>query len=243
MTTKLLEVLAPGHVDIWYRLTAPLGQLALAEARALLSADEQEKQEKFRLPQDRRDYAFGHALLRSSLSRYDDTEPRAWTFKTGIHGKPELSHRAGSDARLVFSLSHTRGLVACAIASAAHIGIDVEYADASFDYSLVMTRYFTHHEILQVDRCRPRDRAARFYEIWSLKEAYAKATGRGLCEGVREVGFQIEGDRIHLLTAAGTNPGAWQFVLFAPEPDYRIAAAIARRAAPVWTIRPIVGHQ
>ena len=136
----------------------------------MLSNEEREKQDNFRLYQDRRDYAVGHALLRTSLSRYGGTEPRTWRFTAGLNGKPELMDRTGSEAALVFSLSHTRRLVACAIASGAHIGIDVEYADTSFDYSLVMSRYFARHEILQIDRCPPPDRAALFFDIWSLKE-------------------------------------------------------------------------
>jgi 4'-phosphopantetheinyl transferase len=242
MTKKLLEAPPPHHVDIWYRLTAPLGEADLAQACAVLSADERKRQERLRLPEDRRDYAFGRALLRTSLSRYSGAEPRAWTFETEVNGTPELSAGSGAGISLVFGLSHTRGLVACAITSGTPVGVDVEHADPSFDYTAIASRYLTHHEIRQIDSCPPLDRATRFFEIWSLKEAYAKATRRGLFEGMRDTGFQIEGDRIHLVPPVTANPGAWQFMMFAPEPGYRIAAAVAGRRSPVWTLRPVVGR-
>ena len=169
--------LAPDQVHIRYRLTASLDPPALAEARALLSAEERLRHDKYRLSQDRRDYAVAHGLLRTSLSHCGDAEPHMWRFEAGTYGKPELSVRADSCKGLTFSLSHTRGLVACAIARGADVGIDVECADLTFDPSCIVSGYFTPDEIRQLDRCPAQDRAARSVDLWTLKEAYAKATG------------------------------------------------------------------
>jgi 4'-phosphopantetheinyl transferase len=227
----------PGHVHVWYRLTESLGEPALAVARAMLSDEERSRHDRYRLACDRRDYAVAHALLRASLSRYSEVEPQAWTFDVGAHGRPELTIRAGLGARLTFNLSHARGIVACAITPGAAVGIDVTRTDAAFDYSSIASRYLSPDELVQLDACPPRDRSARFIELWTLKEAYTKATGRGLSEAVSDFGFLIEGDGIRFLPPGNVNPGAWQFGLFALEPHYRIGVAIACRDTPVWTIR------
>jgi 4'-phosphopantetheinyl transferase len=231
--------LAPGQVHIWYQLTESIGEPALIAACALLSSEERWRCDRYRLACDRRDYAVAHALLRTSLSRYSDVEPQAWTFESGPRGKPEVSVRTrGSGVTLTFNLSHARGIVACAIASGAAVGIDVTRTDAAFDYSSIASRYLSRDELIQLDACSPRERSGRFIELWALKEAYTKATGRGLSEAVSDFGFLIEGDRIHFLPPPSVNPRAWKFGLFALEPHYRIGVAIACRDTPVWTILP-----
>jgi 4'-phosphopantetheinyl transferase len=231
-----LVSLAPDQVHIWYRLTESLGEPALAVARALLSAEERSRHDGIRLARDRRDYAAAHALLRTSLSCYTEVEPQAWAFEAGAHRKPELSVRAGLGVRLTFNLSHARGMVACAIAPGTPVGIDVEPTDVAFDYSSIVSRYLAPDEIVQLDRCPPQDRSARFVELWTLKEAYIKATGRGLSEALSGFGFQIEGDQIQFMPPANVNAGAWQFALFALEPHYRMAVAIACKDTRVWKI-------
>ena len=235
MATERRDI-APDQVHVWYRLTESLRQPALATARALLSSEERSRYDGFRLACDRRDYAAAHALLRTSLSCYSEIDPQAWAFEAGGHGKPELPVRDGLRVRLTFSLSHARGIVACAIAPGANVGIDVERTDLTFDYSSIASRYLAPHEIVQLHRCRPQDRSARFVELWTLKEAYVKATGSGLSLALSRFGFQIEGDQIHFTPPGNAVAGAWQFALFAPEPHYRMGVAIACRDSRVWKI-------
>ena len=65
-----------------------------------------------------------HALARLTLSRYAPVPPEAWSFSLGEHGRPEIE--GPSDAgRLRFNLSHTRGMVACAVVRELDIGVDV----------------------------------------------------------------------------------------------------------------------
>ena len=227
----------PGDVHVWYRLTEHLGDRAQIAARGVLSEDERSRCDRYRLAADRRDYAAAHTLLRTSLSRYRNIEPQAWKFVAGTYGKPEHANRTcPSRKSLTFNLSRTRGIVACAIAPGAEIGIDVETTNLTFDYSDIMSRYCTREEIAQIERCSKRDRASRFIELWTLKEAYIKAMGGCLTEGLSNFGFQLDGDEIRLVAPGDVDPRTWQFALFAPEPRYRIAVAIACGEVPVWRI-------
>jgi hypothetical protein len=58
------------------------------------------------------------------LSRFGETSPEDWRFDTDAHGKPSVVTSQAGVPPLVFNLSHTHGLVACAVAAqryAAHL--------------------------------------------------------------------------------------------------------------------------
>src|SRR5262249_40308428 len=90
----------------------------------LLSNKERQRLEAFHFEHDRALFLTAHALLRITLSRHANINPYAWRFHTSGHGRPEI---ANPRSRMRFSLSHTRGLAACAIVLDRNIGIDVEY--------------------------------------------------------------------------------------------------------------------
>ena len=232
--------LLPGDVDIWYRLTDKTSAHAQVEARSLLSADERLRCSQYRLTHDRRDYAMAHALLRTSLSRYRDVTPHAWVFKTGVYGKPGLATPTSRAGRaLEFNLSHARGIIACAITNGARVGVDVETTNLSFNYADIMSRYCTPDEILRISQSPEEDRATRFIELWTLKEAYIKATGGCLTEAISHVGFQIDGESVRLVKPARTNAGAWQFAILTPAPHYRIGVALESRSTEPLRVRAL----
>jgi len=86
---------------------------AVSEQRSvlmgLLSDEERQRLTRFHFERDRVLFLVAHALLRITLSRYANIDPRAWQFRTGSYGRPEI---ADPRSRLRFSLSHTRGLAA-----------------------------------------------------------------------------------------------------------------------------------
>ena len=110
--------------------------------------DEQERSRynRFHFPQHRHEYLVAHALLRSSLSRYSDCAPAAWRFTTNAHGRPELATERGQPP-LRFNLSHTTGLVACAITRSADVGIDVELMTRAGDLAAIADMSCTPDEL------------------------------------------------------------------------------------------------
>lgn len=220
----------PDEVDVSYCLTADLDDRALSNAIDALSADERARRDRFVFARDRRDFAVAHALLRIRLSSHAPRPRGAWQFTTGAHGKPELDvHTA---AQLSFNLSHTDGLVACAIAREGDIGIDVETIDRVADDSDVARRYFSASEAAAIERCAPDARRMRFIELWTLKEAYIKAVGEGLSRPLDSFAFEFEEDDTLRFHASGAARGeSWRFALFAPSPRHRLAVAIRSSSA------------
>src|ERR1039457_6256925 len=93
-----------------------------------LSAEERQRAEKIHASTDRAGFVLAHALVRAVLSQYHSTAPGAWQFGHGVQGKPFISAPAGAPP-LQFNLSHTNGLVACAVTWNAAAGVDVEHIE------------------------------------------------------------------------------------------------------------------
>ena len=212
-------------VHVTYRHTESLGGAALDTDVSLLSVGERARLARFLFARDRRDFAASHALVRRRLSNHADLSPGAWTFEVKPGGKPHLSaSHVGVD--LAFNVSHTRGLVACAIGRGVDIGVDVESIDRAVEGRDIATRYFSPDEVRLLDACDAVERRVRFIELWTLKEAYVKAIGRGLGHSLATFGFAFDGDRgIRFAPPPGEQATQWTFALLAPSVRHRLAVA------------------
>jgi 4'-phosphopantetheinyl transferase len=216
-------------VLVRYRLTYQLTEEAIADARDVLAPDERARCDRFRFPGDRRDFAIAHALLRRTLSTYSEEPPSGWTFVRGEHGKPSIASRHGDAADLAFNIAHTHGLVACAVALGTDIGVDVENIRFDVDGRELARHYFSAMETEWLDACDDGEHAIRFAELWTLKEAFIKAIAIGLSHPLNTFGFRFEGtSALHFSPPPDMDAAAWQFALFAPSPDHRMAVAIRR---------------
>ncbi len=224
-------------VHIGYWLTRELDEHTFERALDILSVEERARHAKLAFADDRRDFAAAHLLLRQTLSEHGPRHARDWVFVHGRNGKPGLAHRDDGQPDLSFNLTHTRGLVACVVAHGVDVGIDVERIDDAVDSLDIARRHFQPAEVADVERCRGDERGTRFAELWTLKEAYVKATGDGLSGGLDEYAFTFEG-RTALRCDRGdrTLAGAWKFALFKVS-DYRLAVAVKDAAQGVGTFR------
>jgi 4'-phosphopantetheinyl transferase len=148
--------------------------------------------------------------------------PSDWRFETGPAGKPAVSHPA---TPLSFSLSHARGLVACAIAPGIPVGVAVEPIDRPVTVDGIAQRFFSPREVSALARCANEERASRFIELWTLKEAFLKATGMGLSQPLDAMSFEIDDGAVAFDPPAEEDGRLWHFALFAPTPRGRLAVA------------------
>jgi len=235
----LFLVTSPSHsssvVDVTYHDTKSLDETSLDADVSLLSVGERARHARFVFAQDRRDFAAAHALLRRQLSMHAHVPPDALTFDATSEGKPYLSDRLISRG-LAFNLSHTRGMVACAIGRDVDIGVDVESIDRTVDGRDIVARYFSSGEVRLLDDCDVADRPARFIELWTLKEAYIKAIGRGLSHPLDCFGFAFDGERgIRFIPPPDVPATPWTFALLAPSVRHRLAIAVHAPSAVVRT--------
>ncbi len=217
-------------VHIWFHSTDALDAAAIDAAVSVLSDAERARYRRFHFARDARDYAAAHALLRHTLSGLGGRAPDCWRFDAPANGKPFLVHE---DAfRAEFSLSHTHGMVACAVTTdpdAGGIGVDVECIDRDVDAGDIAARFFAPAESAHLARLNGKERPDRFFDLWTLKEALVKALGVGLAASLSSLAFTIgPGGVIRLEAPADINPPEWQFGLFTPAPRYRLAVAVRR---------------
>jgi len=234
--------LGSGDLPVWYRDTEGVDPQDLDRALATLDPGERARAERFRFPVDRRDYVLAHDLLRRSLSRYAPLAPEQWVFDREPTGRPVLRVAPGvpGGAEMAVSLSHTRGAVACAVARATWLGVDVERVHPSIDIAEVSRLAFSSDEVAALEDLDAGDRLGRFVELWTLKEAYAKATGLGLSADLPAVTFTLDPRgalELSERTRADTSsPTSWQLALFAPAPELRLAVCVRVAGVEPWRI-------
>jgi 4'-phosphopantetheinyl transferase len=95
---------------------------------------------------DRRRFLLTRALVRTMLSRYAAVAPAEWAFITNVHGRPEILDRPRGVPDLRFNLSHTDGLIACAVTIGREVGIDVEHIQRHLTHDIA-GRFFAPREV------------------------------------------------------------------------------------------------
>lgn len=225
------RTLGAHEVHVWYvfsdRLTDPD---LLARYEALLSAEEHARRRRFVFAKDRHQFLVTRALARTTLSRYRPVPPQTWTFTTNAYGRPEVAGPCGSPA-LHFNLSHTAGLIACAVALGREVGVDVEDVTRPGEYADLAARFFAPSE---AERVRSLDGAARqeaFFDYWTLKESYIKARGMGLALPLTDFAFVLRPGASVGITFSGTiddDPASWHFAQLRPSARHKLALAVRR---------------
>ena len=179
-------------VRIWTMTTAGLDAPAVAPWAALLDPVERARAARFAFPHSRISFIAAHALARAALAEAAGVAPAAFTFATGTHGKPEALLE-GRPSGLAFNLSHTGGLVGVAVAAVPGLPLGFDLEPISRRAPLeVAHRYFTDTEIAWLDRLPEARRAEGFFRLWTLKEAFIKATGKGLTQGLSTFWFRVD---------------------------------------------------
>ena len=212
------------------RSTPPLDGEALRAAASILSAPERTRADRFYFVADRAAYITAHALLRRTLSDVaGHTSPAGWAFEATPAGRPFLSRNFG-DTALDFNLSHSRGRVAVLVSQEARCGVDVERIGRVENPSSLADSVFSGVEIDAVrGTADERERHERFTALWSLREAYLKATGTGLSVRLDNFYFRVDrftGSPAEVVLPPGADAGSWTFTLFRPDSDHFLAAAL-----------------
>lgn len=227
-----------GNAFVWFTTVQnAIHRVNFSYYYALLSDGERHRHEAFHFEDDRNLYLVAHALLRTSLSRYADVEPKDWMFKCEEFSKPRVD-LIGADS-IQFNLSHTRGLAACVVARDSEVGIDVERIDRQVNSDAIASRYFSKLEAKQLAALSGSERDRRFVELWTLKEAYVKACGGGLSMKLDTFHFQRESTGTWKIgfDSNESNSDDWQFACLRPTPEHVMSIAIHRPNEPSYQIQ------
>jgi 4'-phosphopantetheinyl transferase len=218
----------------WIKLGPTIAMIPLWR---LLDAPEQARAGRFRFTGDRDAFVAAHALLRMMLSKEVGIAPSDWRFQVASGGKPQIDPSLGyPDLR--FSLSHTRGMAACAVGRTYALGVDVEALNPALRPLEMAQRFFAAVEAELIGSLPAKQQLALFYRIWTLKEAYLKATGQGLNVPLDGFAFSFDPISISFPGIGSDQPDAWQFAEIQPGPEHTLAVAVRRDAAETIQVDP-----
>jgi 4'-phosphopantetheinyl transferase len=190
-------------------------------SRMVLAAGESDRSTSYLRPQDGARFAASRAAARVILSGYLGCEPGRLRLAAASHG-------------LQFSLSRS-GEIALIAVSADPVGADLEHVRPRPGLADLVAARFAAAETACVAGGCAGSSTRSFYRHWVAKEAYLKATGRGLAV-LREA--ELECGPPLVIRFRGTPEPGWKVSLTEAVPGYMAAIVAAR---PVTTWRRIVG--
>ena len=217
------------HIDL-LQTASTEAQAHLDAYRELLTVDEHERMARFVFERDRRSFLLTRALVRTTLSRYASVAPADWRFIANVHGRPEILDRPAGVPDLRFNLSHTDGLIACAVTIGREVGVDVEHVGRHLMHD-VAGRHFAPKEVTDLRSLPESEQDRVFFDYWTLKEAYIKARGFGLALPLGDFAFKLNpphAPAISFEPALEDDPATWQFLQDWPTPTHRLALAVRR---------------
>ena len=238
--------LPPHEVHLRYCFSDRLqDKQLLTSLESELSSEERLEVARFVRSRDRQQRLITRGMLRRLLSHYCDCSPQNWQFERGKHGRPEIV-RDPAMPPLRFNVSHTTGLIAMIVGLEMDVGVDAETVHRRNNLAGIAERYFADSEVqglrnYQGDQRQDTQWRRRFFEIWTLKEAYVKAVGKGLTLPLDQFWFEefsVKGVQIEFQCPTPENPAnAWQFDQFYPSGDHIVATAVRAGGEQPLTVR------
>jgi len=220
--------LGDGEIHVWY-LPLSITDDRLEQFFGVLAIEETERAARFAFPYLRQRYIVAHGMLRLILGAVLNRDPAGLSFRKGDHGKPFLV----AD-ELQFNLSHSGEHGLLAMTRRTEIGVDIEGMSRKVDTGGIAERFFSEREAGELLSLAEDQQRHGFFNLWTRKEAWLKATGIGISEGLNKVEFNCRpGDPARLLRINGKVDEAenWHISTFST-PANEFIGSVAIEAEP-----------
>ena len=181
---------------------------------ACVGEEKRARIQRFYRIEDQQRALIGDILIRYLLCNKLLLDNKQLIFDKTEFGKPFLVN----DNKIHYNISHSGEWVLGAV-HYLPVGVDVEKIKP-LDYQIA-TRFFSKSEYLNLINKEGRNKLEYFYEIWTLKESYIKAVGKGLSIPLESFSININEDAINVETDKG--PGKYYFNRYNLDERYKIA--------------------
>jgi len=209
------------YIDVW-RTRIDLPEEEVKNYALTLSEEEQERAARFTFPGKYKEYVVSRGLLRRALAHVLKQPVTEFKFSYTESKKPYLSAKH-LDQTLSFNISHSHGQALVAISLNRNIGIDIEKIRPDVEYEKLALRFFSTEEYKQLMLLPQDARARSFFAIWTRKEAFVKAIGKGIAFGLSEFDVNINPEEPPLMLATRWNPkdaSLWSMATIDTENDF-----------------------
>ncbi|NLW46659.1 MAG: 4'-phosphopantetheinyl transferase superfamily protein [Firmicutes bacterium] len=181
---------------------------------ACVGQEKRDRIQRFYRIEDQQRALIGDILIRFLLCNKLLLDNNALIFEKTEFGKPFLVN----DHKIHYNISHSGEWVLGAI-HYLPVGVDVEKIQP-LDYQLA-ARFFSEAEYFNLNNKEGQAKLEYFYEIWTLKESYIKAVGKGLSIPLESFSININEAAITVETIKG--PGKYYFNRYQLDQGYKVA--------------------
>jgi 4'-phosphopantetheinyl transferase len=188
---------------------------------ACVGQEKRARIQRFYRIEDRQRALFGDILIRRLLCNKLLLDNKQLIFDKTEFGKPFLVN----DNKIHFNISHSGEWVLGAL-HYLPVGVDVEKIQP-LDYQIAV-RFFSKSECLNLMNKEGRAKLEYFYEIWTLKESYIKAVGKGLSIPLESFSININESPINVETDQGRE--RYYFKRYNLDEGYKVAVCARENA-------------
>lgn len=210
--------LLPGEIHIWCINWTGMN-IFFTESWDLMTAQEKEQVKWYHYNDDKMRCAIGKIVTRLLLSQYLQVGNSKIEIYKKKYGKPYHKQIDGKKS-VQFSISHSGEMVLVAFSYFENIGVDVEMIKDLPEFKRIAKNFFTKNEAMEIEK---QNTPNMFYRYWTAKEAYLKALGVGIAQGMDS--FAVIND---IVTEKGEIKKDWK--IFSIEINQGYAACVAVQA-------------
>jgi len=145
-----------------------------------LNSKEHNRAERYQKETDKNRFIIGRSILKFVLAAHTKLDVKNISFDYHSNKKPYLA----TCPWLSFNISHSGDFAVIAI-SRDKVGIDIEYMSEDFNFMNLLPDIFGDSEILSIQNSVNQKHA--FYTLWTRKEAFVKALGKGIDEDFKYI--------------------------------------------------------
>jgi len=179
-----------------------------------VSNEKKERIKKFPKYEDAQRSLIGDILSRRIICDSLCIKNNDIVFEQNEYGKPFLKHIKDFH----FNTSHAGEWIICATHNLP-LGVDVEHIQPiEFD---IAKRFFSKEEYIDLMNMDSLHRLSYFYELWTLKECYIKAEGKGLSILLNSFSFKINCSEIIFKSKNGSKN--YYFKQYDIDSNYKMA--------------------
>ena len=220
--------LAESEAVVW-RIDLRGSPAEVAAAKGLVTEAERVRADRYLRAADRVSFLLQRAALRVQLAAYLGlADPCAVEFELGERGKPRVRGVAGVGP-IEFNASGSGEVGLMVFSRGVAVGVDVE-RHREIDELEIARNFFSAEEKEELASLPVDARRAGFFNAWTRKEAFIKATGEGLYYSLERFAVSLAPGAPAVLRRVEGEAGpaaAWTLVALPMEAGY--AAAVVRR--------------
>lgn len=218
------------EVDVWQGTASP--EFDQRVFISWLSEDERQRMMRFKFAELQSRFLHIRGRLRQILAGYVNERPGALRLAQSEFGKPHLMDYP----ELSFNLSHSGDDWIIAVGKNCQLGVDIEGCKPRDNLAELVVRFFAKPEADYWLTLPDSQRLSAFYRLWTCKEAFLKATGRGIAAGLDECVLDTGSFQRFLQVPEVYRPaGQWQLLMQSSCPTHCIA--LVSQSAELQTVR------